>query len=247
MSEPQIKKSLPGDILYDPSTLLSEEDPLNKLNFDQVLKLGPGVTYQNDQLVAINAGELMVNQGQNKIWLEFDSKRYKPSVHDPVIGKIVGRQTDHYLVDVGCAFPAMLPHLAFEGATKNNKPNLNVGDLVYGRMTLCHKDMDPEMECYNSDTQKSQGFGPIVGGTLVRGSLGWSRSFLNNPKSILNTIGQQLPFEVAIGVNGKIWIKSDTIQNTLAIKRILLNFEKLDQSEWEEFVKDELVKVKNLD
>jgi exosome complex component RRP40 len=42
-------------------------------------------------------------------------------------------------------------------------------------MTLCHKDMDPEMECYNSDTQKSQGFGPIVGGTLVRGSLGWSR------------------------------------------------------------------------
>jgi hypothetical protein len=75
MSESQIKKSLPGDILYDPNVLLSEEDPLNKLNFDQVLKLGPGVTYQNDQLVAINAGELMVNQGQNKIWLEFDSKR----------------------------------------------------------------------------------------------------------------------------------------------------------------------------
>lgn len=35
-----------------------------------------------------------------------------------------------YRVDIGSAHPATLDALAFEGATKRNKPNLKVGGVV---------------------------------------------------------------------------------------------------------------------
>lgn len=33
----------------------------------------------------------------------------------------------NFLVDIGAPFPAQLPMLAFEGATRRNRPNLNAG------------------------------------------------------------------------------------------------------------------------
>ncbi len=43
--------------------------------------------------------------------------------------------------------PGLLPHLAFDGATKRNKPNLSVGALVYCRVAVANKDMDSELSC----------------------------------------------------------------------------------------------------
>ena len=43
-----------------------------------------------------------------------------------MIGVVVGKTVEHYKVDIGTAQPALLGVLAFEGATKRNKPNHNV-------------------------------------------------------------------------------------------------------------------------
>ena len=73
--------------------------------------------------------------------------RYIPSVGDNVIGMVIERHSDNLILDIGGPFPAVLNSLAFEGATRRNRPKLNEGDLVYARVTLAHKDVDTELSC----------------------------------------------------------------------------------------------------
>ena len=47
-------------------------------------------------------------------------------VDDPVIGIVVERHAEEYKVDIGSAYPATLDATAFEGATKRNRPNIQV-------------------------------------------------------------------------------------------------------------------------
>ena len=43
-----------------------------------------------------------------------------------MIGIIVEKHGENYVVDIGAPFSASLPVLAFEGATRRNRPNLQV-------------------------------------------------------------------------------------------------------------------------
>jgi hypothetical protein len=80
-------------------------------------------------------------------------------------------------VDIGAAQSAILPILAFEGATKKNKPNLTPGTLVYARVTLANKDMEAELQCFNPSTGKSDGYGELKGGFVIKCSLGLCRRY----------------------------------------------------------------------
>ena len=66
---------------------------------------------------------------------------------DNVIGMVIERHSDNLILDIGGPFPAVLSSLAFEGATRRNRPKLGEGDLVYARVTLAHKDVDTELSC----------------------------------------------------------------------------------------------------
>lgn len=58
-----------------------------------------------------------------------DGKRpqqYTPQPPEPVLGIIIARHAEGYRVDIGSSQAAALDALAFEGATKRNKPNLKV-------------------------------------------------------------------------------------------------------------------------
>jgi exosome complex component RRP40 len=46
-----------------------------------------------------------------------------------VIGIITEKHADEWKVDIGCHQLATLSAMAFEGATKRNRPNLNVSQL----------------------------------------------------------------------------------------------------------------------
>ena len=43
--------------------------------------------------------------------------------------------------------PAVLPFLAFDGASKRNRPNLLKGSLIYARVKHIEPHMDPELSC----------------------------------------------------------------------------------------------------
>lgn len=123
---------------------------------------------------------------------------------------------------------ATLPHFAFEGASKKSRPQLASGALVYARVTLANKHMDPELECVSSSTGKSDGLGPLTGGMLFTISLAMARRLmLAKPAEqgklvLLNVIGEGgVPFEIAVGRNGKVWVDSKHVKTTLAIGRAI--------------------------
>lgn len=123
---------------------------------------------------------------------------------------------------------ATLNQLSFEGATKKTRPQLAQGNLVYARVTLANKHMDPEIECVSSSTGKSEGLGPLTGGMIFDVSLGMARRLmLGNPPvqgelSVLRDLSNHgLAFEIAVGRNGKVWVDSKNIKTTMAVGRAI--------------------------
>lgn len=62
---------------------------------------------------------------------------------------------------------------------------VQVGSLVYARVSLAHKDMEPELECFDAQTRKSEGYGELKGGFLVKCSLKMCRECVSFPFVVL--------------------------------------------------------------
>jgi exosome complex RNA-binding protein Rrp4 len=62
-----------------------------------------------------------------------------------------------------------------------------VNSLVYARVSLAHKDMEPELECFDAQTRKAEGFGELKEGFLVRCSLKMSRKCVSSIPSYPNS------------------------------------------------------------
>ncbi|XP_030341523.1 exosome complex component RRP40 isoform X1 [Strigops habroptila] len=147
--------------------------------------------------------------------------QYVPIKGDHVIGIVTAKAGDVFKLDVGGSEQASLSYLAFEGATKRNRPNVQVGDLIYGQFVVANKDMEPEMVCIDS-SGRSSGMG-IIGqdGFLFKVSLGLIRKLLAPKSEIIQELSQLYPFELVLGMNGRIWVKARTVQQTLIIINIL--------------------------
>lgn len=137
------------------------------------LKLGPGLLQlPGGPLISTKAGTLRHNSNRSKWYVESNSRRYVPAAQEAVIGVVVGKNgAEGFRVDIGGPHNANLDALAFEGATKRNRPNLKVGSLLYARVSLSHKDMEPELECFDAQTRKSEGYGELKGGFVISCSL----------------------------------------------------------------------------
>ena len=87
--------------------------------------------------------------------------------------------------------------------------------------------MDPEILCYNPSTGKKEGMGELKGGMLFDVSLGMARRLLLAKQrdeggiAILEEVAERVAFEVAVGRNGKVWVKSGGIRETLLVGRAL--------------------------
>ncbi|KAJ3925957.1 MAG: exosome complex exonuclease RRP40 [Lentinula lateritia] len=207
--------------------LPGERAPARHVN----LKLGPGL-FQNSNaststgraapsIFATRAGTLNHSSNGSKWWIESNARRYVPAAQESVIGVVVQKQGEGFRLDIGTAHSANLDGLAFEGATKRNKPNLKVGSLIYGRISLAHKDMEPELECFDAQSRKSEGFGELKGGFLVRCSLRLCRQLLDPKYFLLPLLGSLFPLEIAVGLNGRVWISSQDAKRTIAIAQAI--------------------------
>lgn len=179
------------------------------------LRLGPGLQTQAETVCTIKSGILHKTK-TGKLWVEGRQKRYIPAVEESVIGIITQKYGENFDVDIGGPFTATLPVLAFEGATRRNRPNLQVGDLVYARVTAAERDLDPVLAC--TDAQgKSSGFGPLKEGSLITSNTHYARRLLSRPPCpILAALEKHLKqYEVAVGLNGKIWVNSPSIARTV--------------------------------
>lgn len=167
-------------------------------------------------------------------------------VDDLVVGIVIDRITDGWKVDIGASQPAALSIYEFEGGTKKNRANLVQGSLVYARMLVANKDVEPEIAC-RGVSGKSEGFGPLNDGYMFKCSTGLARQCLASDSVVLNEIGKYLPFEIAVGVNGRIWVNSTSTANTTVIANAILNSEFLSSDLICKMVKKLVAKAKEAD
>ncbi|KAF9281055.1 Exosome component 3 [Linnemannia elongata] len=228
---------LPGDQLPE-SGLMEDSSAAHRLT------LGPGLApMDDDSITAVKAGILKHNAVGNRWWVESNQRRYVAAQGESIIGVVTGKSAEHYKVDIGASQPALLGVLAFEGATKRNKPNHNIGDLLYCRVSMANKDMEAELECMNPTTGKADGFGELKGGFVIKISLGLARRLLDPKNLVLRLLGQHIPFEMAVGTNGKVWVNSANTQHTILICNAIRNSEYLNSAECSAMVKSLVEKL----
>ena len=131
-----------------------------------------------------------------------------------------------------------MPALAFERATRQNKPTLNPGNLVYARVSFAHRDFEPEIECLEPKSGKSKGYGELKNGYLVKCSLRLSRELLVDSSGVLAAVGRYFSFDSAVGVNGRVWILTEKVKTTLLLEKAIKKSEFTPKEGIDEMVKN---------
>ncbi|KAI9708841.1 MAG: exosome non-catalytic core subunit rrp40 [Chrysothrix sp. TS-e1954] len=232
---------LPGD------TVQQELLPTSKSS--KTVTLGPGLRHTPPSTINVTTpGTVLTDQRKNALWIESNGRgHYVPAAGDLVLATVHHSSTDFYHCAItDYATFAMLPQLAFEGATKKTRPVLQTGSLVYARVSQANKHMDAELECVHSSSGKAEGLGELKDGMVFDISLGMARRLLMSKSKdeggviILEELGERgARFEVAIGRNGKIWVKGENVKTTIMVGRAV---QETDEQEYDAKEQNKLVK-----
>lgn len=215
---------LPGQILKEINTASNKK-----------ITLGPGLKRVANNIIICKCG-ILRRKGSNFFWVDSLQKRYVPAKDETVVGTVVKKAGDYYRVDIGASDHALLHYLSFEGATKKYKPDIQVGDVIFGRLVVSCSDMEPELFCTDITTGKKDRYGKLSNeGFLFSCSLHLIRKILNPKCPFLSSLGKAFTFESAIGMNGKVWVKGDDVTTTIAVANAILTAEVMNQDELKEF------------
>lgn len=82
--------------------------------------------------------------------------------------------------------------------------------------------MEPELVCV--DSQGKKGKLGVLGpdGLLISCSLNLTRKLLNPNNRLFNFFAKEQAYEIAVGMNGKIWLKARSIKETVALANGIL-------------------------
>ncbi|CAO1945417.1 unnamed protein product [Urochloa humidicola] len=206
---------VPGDIVLDLSEMTN-----------QTIKLGMGLRQECDTIQATNAGILRLSK-PNMYWVESSQKRYVPCVDDTILGIVVDTKPDNFVVDIKGPNLAFLPVLAFEGGTRRNIPKYEIGTLIYARVVKANSIMNPELSCMDA-TGKAAEFGDLKNGYMFDTSTGMSRMLLSSPTCpVLEALGKKLSFEIAVGLNGRVWVNAPAPNTVILVSNAIMRSESL--------------------
>jgi exosome complex component RRP40 len=90
--------------------------------------------------------------------------------------------------------------------------------------------MEPELVCVDSYGKKA-GLGVLSGGFVFTVPLNVIRKLLSPDCVLLSTLGANIPFEVAIGMNGRIWIRAKTTRDTISLANAIASAEFMNNEE----------------
>lgn len=74
-------------------------------------------------------------------------------------------------------------------------------------------------------------YGELNDGYVFKTSIGLAKSLLQDDCAVLAALGRAIPFEIAVGVNGVVWVHSKATKNTTIIANAILNAESMSPSE----------------
>eukprot|EP00762_Andalucia_godoyi_P005122 ANDGO_04059.mRNA.1 Putative exosome complex component rrp40 len=186
-----------------------------------------------------------------KVYVQGHSKHYVPRVGDSVIGIVSSRNVEAYAVDIGSSLAGMLPVLAFDGATKRSKPNLQIGDYVYARVVAFNVHQGAALSCTSPASLGAVGakdwitkesvFGQLFAGHVVPVSIPHAFQLLRKTAPILAAIGKHVSYECAVGANGRVWIDASSTRETILVSSAIEASEWLHDDECSDFVQRLLV------
>lgn len=206
---------LPGDVVLDLSGMAN-----------QMIKIGGGLRQECDSIVAMKAGTLRF-QKPNKYWVESSQKRYTPCVGDNVLGIVADCRADNFLVDIKGPGIAFLPVLAFEGGTRRNIPKFEEGTLLHVRVVKANVGMNPELSCTDASGKAGE-YGKLQDGYMFETSTGLARMLLSSPTCpLLETLGKKLSFEIAVGLNGRVWVNASDPSVVILVSNAIMKSESL--------------------
>jgi exosome complex component RRP40 len=206
---------LPGDTI----ALSSLPSPLDS---STSITLGPGLHYDKDTgaFTSHSCGHIREPSS-----LTYYVDGHRPgtsslSTGDLVLGIVVRRQLESLLVDIGYNELASLSLYDFEGSTKRTKPNVDRGDVIYGRLKI-DGECQPQITCVNDDG-KADGMGVLhENGYLFDIPIDIANDLIDRD-SLLQELGNEIPYEIVIGANGRVWIKAATTRTMIALRKVLL-------------------------
>ncbi|KAJ8971023.1 hypothetical protein NQ314_000942 [Rhamnusium bicolor] len=186
-----------------------------------VTVVGPGLRQNEEKpntLCVTQAGKLCFKE-PNTYWIEGKRNRYIPKKGDLVVGIVVKKVGDTLKIDIGSAEFASLSMLAFEGATKKQKPDVQVGDIIYAKLLNAHREMEPELVCIDS-YYKAGKLGVLSNdGYLINISLNLAQRLLSIENPLLRTLGKKIPYEIVLGVNRKMWLFAKKAKDIITLVR----------------------------
>lgn len=240
------------DISFQPIFVLPGQSVTKDVTrFKKNIVVGDGL-YQDVNTVKSNIGGKLRYREPVSYWIDANVKNYVPKHGDQIVGIIEDRGGEYYRVNIFSGAAAILNKLSFEGATKRNKPELRVGDVVYCKVSQAHKHLDTELTCISSFGVKkgwSSGetiYGELVGGLTVKVTPLQARMLLKPDCFLLNILGSNIPFELAVGMNGFVWIRTNSEEECILIRNAILNFSNLDDFQIEAMVEILMEKLKSI-
>jgi len=166
--------------------------------------------------------KLTKNTNITKVSLQSPNEKYIPKKDDRVIGIITKRQGEAYNLNIGADKESVLGILEFDGASKRSKPSLEVGDIVYCRVVSINKYLPYKLSCKCPSNKKDWASGDATYSQLKDGlEIDVSTRFVKkllNDSTIFDALKKYISFEVALGVNNKIWVSTKIIQNLILLK-----------------------------
>ena len=206
------------------------------------VKIGNGLEYTttssgNIVVKATLAGRLQYRSSSHTYYvqtLSMKKTRYIPREKDMVLVTVEERVGMEYYkcTILNSVFPAVLAQVdGFDGATKRNKPNYTPGTLVYCRISYVCPDwsMDPQLSCKSTPPKDWMtdecSYGELKGGTVLTNlSTDTCRDLLQPDCVVLDALSHYpIPFEMAVGINGTIWIHSNQPEHTILICNAIQN------------------------
>ncbi|KAJ0402697.1 hypothetical protein P43SY_007839 [Pythium insidiosum] len=241
------------DFTFSPTVVLPGDDVTDILTKQtKHVRLGAGLRQVGEARIISSQAGVLRYRPPNRYWVEFDHKRYSAHLDDGVIGVVTDRNADFYRVNIGAASAVTLGALAFDGATKRNRPSLRIGSLVYARVLKASKDMEPELTCEAPPNVAKKDwmtglaiYGELNGGYVFKTSIGLAKKLLHEDSYVLQALGKSVAFEIAIGLNGVIWVNSRSPKHTIVVTNAVLNSETMTPSEIDVMVQQLIATVRD--
>ena len=150
---------------------------------------------------------------------------YEPRENDVIIGIVIVRTPDLFLVDINSAESAILPIPAFDNGCLPTRQAMNRLSVVYTRVVRAEPWLQAELSCQSFDPPpKKSNLGLLNRGSILRCSLGLCDKLRRSPLLVgLNGLIPDL--RVRIARNGFIWYQTDTTNAMIAVKNVLLEHE----------------------